>query len=354
MPHRSAYKLSAQAGQAPGSLVYVGEKKTDAPRITVWLYEQNGCQETLVPNPDDLASVVDDSKVTWINIDGLHDTELIANVARQFGLHDLTIEDILNTEHRPKAEDYGEYIYVVLKMLDFIDAEDEVRIEQFSLVIGKNYVLSFQEQTGDVFEPLRERLKNNKGRVKQLGADYLAYSLLDAIIDEYFLILEKIDDRVVQAEEKITAQNPNVLTVIHALRREVMFLRKSIWPVRELVAALQRKDSNLIQDSTVPYFQDLYDHTIQIIDTIDTFREILAGLMDIHLVSLSNRMNAVIKVLTVITTIFMPLTFIAGIYGMNFEHMPELKMRYGYPMVVGSMAIIAIAMLIYFRRKKWL
>lgn len=354
MPKRLAYKRELKSGKAPGSLIHFGEKKISEPIITVWRYTECECAETVLAHVDELPELINESDISWVNLDGLHDTQVLAKIAAQFKLHDLVVEDILNTEHRPKTEDYGEYIYVVLKMLEFNAATDEIEIEQFSLVIGKNYVLSFQEKAGDVFDGLRERLKNNKGRVKELGADYLAYSLLDAVIDEYFLILEKIDERIIVMEEKATAQNSDILKIIHSLRREVMFLRKSLWPVRELVAALQRKESPLIRSTTIPYLQDLYDHVVHIVDTIDTFREILADLMDIHLVSISNRMNAVMKVLTIITTIFMPLTFIAGIYGMNFEHMPELKMPYAYPIVLGAMLFIAVIMLVLFRRKKWL
>jgi magnesium transporter len=252
-------------------------------------------------------------------------------------------------------EDYGDYLYVVVKMLHDKGKTGQVEAEQVSLIIGPNFVFSFQEGEGDVFEPIRERIRNGKGRLRKMGADYLAYSLLDAIVDYYFVILEKLGERVEFLEEELVT-NPKTQTLqeIHHLKREMIFLRKAVWPLREVIGALERGESPLIQKGTSLYLRDVYDHTIQAIDTVETFRDMVSGMLDIYLSSVSNRLNAVMKVLTIIATVFMPLTFLAGVYGMNFKYMPELEWRWGYPLVWAVMIGIGGVMLIYFKRKKWL
>ena len=277
-------------------------------------------------------------------------------LGERFGLHPLVVEDILNTDQRPKLEDYGEYLFVVLKSLYHSKIEsDEPEIEQISLVLGPNYVLSFQERAGDEFEPVRERIRSDKGRVRKMGADYLAYSLIDLIVDTYFIVLEKLGERMEILEEELVL-NPTTETLqaIHQLKREMVFLRKSTWPLREVIGALERGESPLIQDSTSIYLRDVYDHTIQVIDAVETYRDILSGMLDIYLSSISNRMNEVMKVLTIIATVFIPLTFIAGVYGMNFQHMPELAWPWAYPLVWAVMITIAAVMVVYFQRKRWL
>jgi len=346
---------SKKAGLAPGTLIHIGTQKMGEPKITILDYDENQFHEREVKAIEECFIFKDQPTVTWINIDGLHQTEILEKLGECYGLHPLVLEDILNTEQRPKMEDYGEYLYVVVKMLHDKGKKGQVEAEQVSLIVGPNFVFSFQESGGDVFEPIRERIRNGKGRVRKMGADYLAYSLLDAIVDYYFVILEKLGERVEFLEEELVT-NPKTQTLqeIHHLKSEMIFLRKAVWPLREVIGALERGESPLIQKATSLYLRDVYDHTIQAIDTVETFRDMVSGMLDIYLSSVSNRLNAVMKVLTIIATIFMPLTFLAGVYGMNFRHMPELEWRWGYPLVWAVMIGIGAVMLIYFRRRKWL
>lgn len=348
-------KRSSKAGLPPGTLVHVGEKKVESVRITFIDYDDQNFQEKQITNIEECLKLKNTPTVSWINIDGLHDIELLEKLGNGFDLHLLILEDILSTGQRPKFEDYEKHIFIVLKMLSFNDENQSVETEQVSLILGPNYVISFQERIGDVFEPIRERIRNSKGRIRKMGPDYLAYSLLDAIVDNYFVILEKLGEKIESMEEDVIG-NPTERTVhqIHLLKREMIFLRKSIWPLRELIRGLQTSETSLINEATDIYMRDVYDHTIQIIDTIESYRDMVSGLLDIYLSSLSNKMNAVMKVLTIIATLFIPLTFVAGIYGMNFEYMPELKLKWGYGAVWLVMIVIAAIMLFYFRRKKWL
>ncbi|MBM3311709.1 MAG: magnesium/cobalt transporter CorA, partial [Candidatus Aminicenantes bacterium] len=286
---------------------------------------------------------------------GVHDPDLINRLGTAYELHPLILEDIMTTSQRPKMEDLGSSVYVVLKMLELDGPGAAIVTDQLSLVFGKNYVVSFQEKPGDMFDQVRERLRQGKGRLRKMGADYLAYALLDAVVDHYFVVLESLGERVEALEEELVG-DPSQATLhrIHALKREMIFLRKSVWPLREVVAKLERAESELIKESTEIFFRDVYDHTIQVIDNIETFREMLSGMLETYLSSVSNRMNRVMKVLTIIATIFIPLTFLAGVYGMNFEHMPELKWRYGYFLVWGVMIALGAGMAIAFKRKKWL
>lgn len=348
-------KRSKKAGLPPGSLVHIGEKKAETPKITIIDYDETHFQEKEVKTIDECFIFKDKPTVTWINIDGLHQVEILEKLGECYGLHPLVLEDILNTDQRPKMEDYGEYIYIVLKMLDYNDKSNEIESEQMSLILGPNFVFSFQEREGDTFNPIRERIRNSKGRIRKMGADYLAYTLLDSIVDNYFIILEKLGEKIEFLEEKlVTRPTPETLQVIHYLKREMIFLRRAVWPLREVVNGLERGESSLVKESTRVYLRDVYDHTIQAIDTIETYRDMVSGMLDIYLSSVSNRLNSVMKVLTIIATIFMPLTFLAGVYGMNFKYMPELEWRWGYPLVWFIMAGIGISMLIYFRKRKWL
>jgi magnesium transporter len=347
---------SATIGLPPGTLVHVGDRKAEQARITVIEYDEAQSREEQLATPEAYTPATQPSIVTWINVDGLHQVEVLEALGERFALHPLVVEDILNTDQRPKLEDYDEYLFVVLKSL-YHQGQDstELEIEQISLVLGPNYVLSFQERVGDEFEPIRERIRSNKGRVRKLGADYLAYNLIDAIVDRYFVVLEQTGERIeFMEEELVTSPTTETLHVIHQMKQELVFMRKSIWPLREVIGRLERPESSLIQDTTHVYLRDVYDHTIQIIDTVETFRDIVSGLLDIYLSSLSTRMNEVMKVLTVIATIFIPLTFIAGVYGMNFHYMPELQWHWAYFTVWGVMIAIAALMILYFRRKKWL
>jgi magnesium transporter len=350
-----AKRISKKAGLPPGTLVYIGEKKVENVRITYIDYDEQTFQEKQASNIEECFSLKDTPTVSWINIDGIHEVGVVERIGRHFDLHPLLLEDILSTTQRPKFEDYDSHVFAVLKMLKSAEGRRIVRSEQVSLVLGRNCVISFQESIGDVFEPIRDRIRKAKGRIRKAGPDYLAYALLDAIVDGYFSVLEATGERIESLEEQLVKEpTERIPRQIHALKREMIFLRKSIWPLRELISNLQRSESDLIAESTRIYLRDVYDHTIQIIDTVESYRDIVASMLDIYLSSISNRMNSVMKVLTIIATIFIPLTFVAGIYGMNFKHMPELEWRWGYVVVLLVMLVMAAGMIFYFRKKKWL
>jgi len=346
---------SKKAGLPPGTPVYVGKKRVEKTKITVLSYDRKDFREREIKTIEELVSSEDKSRVTWINVDGVHEVEILKKISEYFGLHPLVLEDIMNTDQRPKIEDFGNYIYLVLKMLYYDEKSEDVIIEQPSLVLGSNFVVSFQERIGDVFDPIRDRIRNNRGLVRKMGADYLAYALIDSIVDNYFIILEKLGEKIEYLEDElVTSPATETLQQIHRLKRHMVFLRKSVWPLREVISKLERERSKLIMESSIIYLRDVYDHTIQVIDAIETFRDILSGMLDIYLSSISNRMNEVMKVLTIIATIFIPLTLVAGVYGMNFRFMPELESQWGYPVILLCMLVIGVIMLIYFRRKKWL
>ena len=330
------------------------EALPDEALVHVIRYSESGFDEQKVGGSQFMPSK-GSSGVIWINVDGYEQPVVHERIGNCFGFHPLVLEDILSKDQRPKLDDYDDYLYIVLKMLDYDDTKDEILVEQVSLILGSGFVLSFQDKGGDVFDPVRERLRSGKGRIRKAGADYLAYTLVDAIVDNYFVILEKIGDRIDYLEAELVANpKPEKLDLMHGLKREMLFLRNSVWPLREVIGAMVRGGSSLIQESTEVYLRDVHDHTIQVIETIETFRDMLSGMLDIYLSSVSNRLNEVMKVLTVISTIFMPLTFVAGVYGMNFRHMPEIGWRWGYPVVLGVMLLVALLMLLYFRRKRWL
>lgn len=352
---RLTKKRSAKIGLPPGTLIHIGERKTEKVRIRILDYDEAQFEEKEAKTIEECLTFKDKSTITWINIDGIHQVEIIEKLGNYFGLHPLLLEDILNTEQRPKMEDYRDYIFIVLKMLYLGEANNEIEAEQVSLILGSNFVISFQERRRDVFEPVRDRIRNAKGRIRKAGADYLAYTLLDAIVDNYFIILENLGETMEETEEQLTTNpNPETLQLIHALKKGMIFLRKSIWPLREVISGLERCESSLIHESTGAYLRDVYDHTIQIIDTVESFRDMISGMLDIYLSSISNKMNEVMKVLTIFASIFIPLTFVAGIYGMNFEFMPELKWHWGYFGILGVMALVGISLVVYFKRKKWL
>jgi magnesium transporter len=348
-------KRSKKSGLPPGSLVHIGERKIAQPKITIINYDESHFEEKETDAIEECFIFKDKPTVTWINIDGLHQTEMLQKLGDCYGFHPLVLEDILNTDQRPKIEDYGDYVYIVLRSLEYNHQKEEIESDQISIILGQNFVFSFREREGNTFDPFRERLRTSKGRISKLGADYLAYALMDSIVDNYFSILEKLGERIEFLEEQlVTSPTPETLRTIHDLKREMIFLRKAVWPLREVVGSLERGESSLIQASTRIYLRDLYDHTIQVIDNVETFRDMISGILDIYLSSVSNRLNSVMKVLTIIATIFMPLTFIAGIYGMNFKYMPELAWRWSYPLVWLVMIGIGIFMLVYFKKKNWL
>lgn len=346
---------SQKVGLPPGTPVYVGKKRVEKTKITLINYDEQNYQEKEIKTIEELISYQAKPTVTWVNVDGVHEVEILKKISEYFGLHPLVLEDIMNTDQRPKIEDFGDYIYLVLKMLYYNEKTEEVIIEQLSLVLGSNFVVSFQERTGDVFDPIRDRIRNNRGLMRKMGADYLAYTLIDSIVDNYFIILEKLGEKIEYLEDElVTSPTTETLQQIHRLKRHMVFLRKSVWPLREVISRLERERSKLILESSIIYLRDVYDHTIQVIDAIETFRDILSGMLDIYLSSISNRMNEVMKVLTIIATIFIPLTLVAGVYGMNFRFMPELESQWGYPVVLLCMFVIGVIMLIYFRKKQWL
>jgi len=349
-------KRSKKAGLPPGTLVHIGEARSDQTKITLMDYDEANVREMETDSAKECLAFKDKPSVTWINVDGVHRVDLLQELGECYGFHPLVMEDVVNTDQRPKWEDYSDYLYIVLKMIYYSKNNGGVVVEQISLIVGPNFVFSFQEGfEGDVFGPIRERIRTDKSRIRKMGADYLAYTLIDAIVDNYFSILEQVGEQIELLEEKIVGSPATeTLREIHFLKREMIFLRKAVWPLREVISAMERAESPLIRESTRIYLRDVYDHTIQIIDTIETLRDMVSGMLDIYLSSVSNRMNAVMKVLTIIATIFMPLTFLAGVYGMNFKYLPELEWRIGYPLFWVVSLAITITMLIFFRRKGWL
>ena len=343
------------AGLPPGTLIYIGEKRLEKTKITVINYDQQHYEKRTINTIDECFGYRDTSQTTWINIDGLHDIDLIQQLDEHFGIHALVLEDILNTGQRPKVEVFGNYIFVVLKMIYLSPDGNDIISEQISLIVGQNYCISFQEKEGDVFGPIRKRIEENKGRIRKMGSDYLAYALLDSVVDNYYIVLEKFGEKI-EALDDALINNPGLETSreIHKLKRIMIDLRKQIWPLREVLASLQRDESKLIKKATIVYLRDIYDHIIQVMDNVDTFRDMLSGMHDVYLSSMSNKMNEIMKVLTIFAAVFIPLTFVAGIYGMNFKFMPELEWRWGYFGVLGVMAVIGVGLLFYFKKKRWI
>jgi magnesium transporter len=348
-------KTSKKAGMSPGSLVHIGDQKIDVIKISLINYDAEHLEEKQLPTIEASFPYRDTLPVIWINIDGLHDLSAVEKMGVHFGIHPLVLEDIVHTGQRTKVEEFDEYIYIVLKMLVIDETANHIAAEQISLVLGPHFLISFQEKEGDVFDFVRERIRRARGRICKSGCDYLAYALMDAVVDHYFVILEKLGEKIEAIEEQLLENpTPQLLEDIHHLKREMIFFRKQVWPLREVTNSLIKEPSELIQETVYIYLRDVYDHTVQVIDTIESFRDVLSGLSDLYLSTVSNRMNEVMKVLTIMATIFIPLTFIAGIYGMNFEFMPELKWRWSYPALWGLLIVIFILMWIWFKRKKWL
>lgn len=342
-------------GLPPGTPVFVGEQQSEAVKITLYDYDDAHTERRIVQSIEECFPYKDMPSVTWINVDGLHDVAMLERLAHDYGLHPLTIEDIVNTQQRPKVEFFDNYIALNLKMYTFDINTYELDIDHVSLVLGKNFVLTFQERQGDLFDAIRARIQYNKGKIKKGGADYLAYSLLDAIVDGYFKVLDRIGDEIETIEEKLfTNPETSILEDLHDLRQELIFFRKTVWPLRTIMNELDRQETELIEDSTSVYLRDLYDHVVQVIETLETFREMLSGHLEVYLSTISNKTNEIMKFLTIIGTIFIPLTFIAGVYGMNFKHMPELEWRWGYYLIWAIMIGIGVALLAYFRKKNWI
>ena len=347
-------RLSQKSGMPPGALVHVGDRKVEEVRIRVIDYDKDHVEEKEISEADACRPYKGTRSVTWIDVRGLHRVNVIQSVGETFGLHPLVLEDILNTSQRPKIEEFEDYVFLILKMLTYDEETDEVHVEQVSLVLGPSFVISFQEMEGDVFDPIRERIRKGGGRIRNAGADYLVFAILDAAVDHTFVLLEKIGDAIESIEDDLMdTPGPVVLDRIHVLKRELLFLRRSVWPLREVVGNLMKMEPGLVTERTEIYLRDVYDHTVQAIETVETFKDMASGLLDYHMSLMGNRMNEVMKVLTIIATIFIPLTFIAGIYGMNFEHMPELAWSWAYPAVLGIMAVIVLLMILWFKRKRF-
>ena len=348
-------KRSKKVGLPPGALVHVGEKKEEKAKIRIIDFDERNLEEKDLDSIEACLPYLAKPSRSWINIDGIHDVEIIGNVGELLHLHPLVLEDILNTDQRPKMDDFEDYLFITLKILSYDTGESALHMENMSLVLAPHCVLSFQEAKGDVFDPIRERIRKGKGRIRKGGHDYLLYALIDAVVDNYFVVLEKIGEEIESLEEELIANpTPETSQTIHNLKRELIFLRKSVWPLREVIGNLEKGESDLIQDKTAVFLKDVYDHTIQVIDTIETFRDMTSGMLDVYLSSVSNKMNEVMKVLTIIATIFIPLTFFAGIYGMNFKYMPELEWPWSYPALWLLVVVIAISMVLFFKRKRWL
>jgi magnesium transporter len=355
-------KKGSKVGLAPGTLVHIGEKKVEKVRIKLVAYNSEEIVEKELSSVEECVVFKDKPGTNlWINIDGLDQVEIIEKLGSYFEIHPLTLEDVLNTWQRPKMEDYESYVYTVLKIMlldsekkEIITEKKEIIIDQISIIFGYNYILSFQEREVGIFDPLRERLKNPASRLRKNGVDYLAYGLIDAVVDNYFLILEHFGEEIEDLEDELIVHPaPEILKTIQKYKRDMIILRKSVWPLRELISGMQKIESEIIKDTTRIYLRDVYDHTIRVIESVEDFRDILASMMDIYLSSVSNKMNDIMKVLTVIATIFIPLTFIAGVYGMNFDYMPELRWRWGYPIIMLFMTILGSTMFIYFKKRKW-
>ena len=353
MDHKK--KTSIKAGTPPGTLDHVGERHLDETRIRIISYNEtellekdqvpiSAC-EPFLKNPD----------VSWISVMGIHDAGHIDAIGKCFRLHPLVMEDIMHSEQRPKFEDFDDYIFIVLKMVFLDEDKTGLKVEQVSLVLGERYVISFQESKRDVFEPLRERIRTGKGRIRRMGADYLAYAVMDSIVDNYFILLEQMGEVVEPLEEAAAAEpRTETLQTIQSIKRQLLSFRRCVWPLREAITGLQRGGEHLISEELFAFLRDLHDHTVQVMDTLETFHMTMSGAMDLYMSSLSNRMNQVAQVLTIVATIFIPLTFIAGVYGMNFKYMPELDLRWAYPACLLLMLLIAALMVLYFKRKKWI
>ncbi|WP_139956816.1 magnesium/cobalt transporter CorA [Flavicella sediminum] len=347
--------ISRKNGLIPGSMVYIGNKTDSELYIEVFNYDKNTVETKEFEKVSDVLSFEIPDQVTWVNLYGLNHVDEIEKLCSHYKIHPLVMEDIINTKQRPKNDDYEGYLFTVLKMLYF-DKDGQLKIENVSMVLGANYLLTFQEDEGDVFEHIRERLLLNKGRIRGQGSDYLQYALMDAIIDNYFSLIETMGEKIEVLEDLLFENNSesNIISEIQALKREILKIRRAVFPLREVISKIEKSDSPLIHEKTQLYLRDLYDHIIHVSESVDIYREMIWGIMDMYMSTISNRMNEVMKVLTIIATIFIPLTFIAGIYGMNFKYIPELEHENGYFILWGVMLVVFAGMVYYFKRKKWL
>lgn len=350
---RKSYKT---VNRPPGTLYYRGKKQSVVTAIDIINYSKESYHKIETQNVEEAFHFKGNNQVTWINVNGLNNTSIIEKLGTHYGLHPLTLEDIANTNHRPKMDEFETYLFIVLKML-YIKNDEELVFEQVSIVVGDDYVLTFQEAEGDVFNDLRERISSDKGRVRSLGSDYLMYTIIDAVVDHYITVIEAFGDKIEDVEDRVFedgSDSNEIASKIQELKREVLKIRRTVFPLREIINHLDKIEHPIIDEKTYNFLRDLYDHIVQINENIEMYREMIWSLLDMYMSIISNKMNEIMKVLTIIATVFIPLTFIAGIYGMNFDYMPELHYKYGYFILWAVMVVIFLLMLIYFRRRKWL
>lgn len=347
---------SRKVGLPPGSVLYTGSKSAEEPvQLEVFRYNTEGLQEIEPKDYQNLHELKKEGSTFWLNVEGIHRPEMVESICKQFGIHPLTIEDIVSPDQRPKAEEVEGYVYMVLKMMEYNTENHTIEQEQVSFLLGDGFVITFQERPGDIFGGVRQRLRAGRGRIRGRGADYLMYALVDAVVDSYFIILEQLGDYIGELEENmLVGADKESFDMVYHIKREMLALRRSTWPLREVVYKLEREGFAQITSDTRVFLRDVYDHMIQVIDTVETYRDLLSGMIDLYHSTIGSRTNEVMRVLTVISTIFIPLTFIVGVYGMNFAVMPELHWRYGYFATWGVMGMIALLQIWYFRRKNWL
>ncbi len=347
-------KRSGKTGLPAGTLVHLGERKIEHATITLVEYDAEGLTETRFDSLAACQACTPARPKLWLNVHGLHEPEVMQEIGRRFQLHPLVLEDILNTDQRPKIEDYGSYLFIVTRFFNYDAATLSVTTEQVSLVIGPNFVLSFQERPTGSFDPVRDWLRTDRGRIRQLGTDYLAYALLDSIVDRYFIVLEQIGERTEQLEDELIASPTAAqLHVLHQLKRETATLRRTIWPMREVINTLLRSEGHFFTAETRLYLRDIYDHTVHLIESLEAIRDLIAGMLDIYLSSISNRVNQEVRALTVVALIFMPATLISGIFGMNFRSMPLLENPAGFLYAIGMMVCVVAVLGIIFWRRRW-
>lgn len=347
-------RRSSKAGLPPGTLVHLGRHIGDKATITVINYNSDTFRKATTTDVEECFAFIDPAMTTWINVDAISDPKIVESIGTHFGLHSLLLEDVMSTDQRPKMDDYEDYLYIVLNRLLYDMDSQSVDSDQVSFVLGRDYLITFLERPSHVFNPVIERMQVDKSRERKNGPDYLLYALMDVIVDNYFAIIEKGDDMLEDLESKLVAgERIQTLKTIQKMKKQLITVRKTIWPVREAIASIERNESNLISPSLSIYFRDLYDHSIHAFNNVEIMREMVSGSLEIYLSSVSNRLNEVMKVLAIISTIFMPLTFIAGVYGMNFKNIPEIESRYGYAGSLVLMGLVVIAMVIFFKKKKW-
>jgi len=345
-------KRHTAVGARPGTLVI--DEKAEKTTIHVFEYSEQSLREHEHVKADDVHGLIREDNRIWIDVCSLGDERILRTLGDALALHPLALEDVVNVPQRPKVELYDEHLLIVTRMVA-LKQEHEISSEQVSILVGKNYVATFQERPGDVFDPIRMRLRQGKGPIRKLGPDYLAYALLDAVIDGYYPVLEAYGEYLEELEDRIVeTPSPSALKEVHATKRDLLALRRGIWPQREAINTLLRDESPFVTDEVKIYLRDCYDHCVQIMDAVETYRELVGGLMDVYLSSVGNRQNEVMKVLTIMASIFIPLTFLAGVYGMNFQNMPELSSRWGYPILLTIMFVTATMMFVFFRRRGWI